>query len=103
MGLVIYSSLANYIINAYGSYINYFFGRHSMSPASVPARDRAEHFGLRPPASTTGLLEARALFEFSSLLPAVPGLLTLPRGDGRPVMTLPGFGADDASTCPPVV
>ena len=71
-----------------------------MSPASVPARDRAEHFGLRPPASTTGLLEARALFEFSSLLPAVPGLLTLPRGDGRPVMTLPGFGADDASTWP---
>ena len=71
-----------------------------MSPATVPAPYRAERFSLRPPSAGTGILEARALFEFSSLLPAVPGLLTLPRGDGRPVMTLPGFGADDASTWP---
>ncbi len=71
-----------------------------MSPAAVPAPDRAERFGLQSPAAESGILEARALFEFSSLLPAIPGLLTLPRGDGRPVMTLPGFGADDASTWP---
>ncbi len=68
--------------------------------ANVPARDRAERFGLRPPAITNSFLEARALLEFSSLLPAAPGLLTLPRGDGRPVMALPGFGADDVSTWP---
>ena len=71
-----------------------------MSPAAVPAPDRAERFGLRSPATGTGIFEARAFFEFSSLLPALPGLLALPRGDGRPVMTLPGFGADDASTWP---
>ena len=71
-----------------------------MSPAAVPAPDRAKRFGLRAPAAGTGVLEARALFEFTSLLPAIPGLLTLPRGDGRTVMALPGFGADDSSTWP---
>ncbi len=71
-----------------------------MSSAAVPARDRAERFGLRSPPTGAGFFEARALFEFSSLLPAIPGLLSLPRGDGRPVMTLPGFGADDGSTWP---
>lgn len=69
-----------------------------MSPAAVPAPERAERFGLRSPAIGTSIFEARVLFEFSSLLLAAPGLLALPRGDGRPVMTLPGFGADDAST-----
>lgn len=71
-----------------------------MSSVQIPARERAGRFDLRPPASGAGLLEARALFEFSSLLPALPGLLSLPRGDGRPVMTLPGFAADDTSTWP---
>ena len=71
-----------------------------MSPATVPAPHRAERFGLRPPPARSSFMEARALLEFSSLLPAAAGLLTLPRGDGRQVMALPGFGADDASTWP---
>jgi pimeloyl-ACP methyl ester carboxylesterase len=71
-----------------------------MTTAHIPAEVRADRFRLSPPSLGTSFLEARALFEFSSLLPAVPGLLSLPRGDGRPVMTLPGFGADDASTWP---
>ncbi|MEM7100623.1 MAG: alpha/beta hydrolase [Pseudomonadota bacterium] len=71
-----------------------------MVSADVPAPDRAKRFGLRSPAAGSGILEARALFEFSSLLPAIPSLLGLPRGDGRPIMTLPGFGADDSSTWP---
>jgi pimeloyl-ACP methyl ester carboxylesterase len=71
-----------------------------MNPAQVPAQERASRFDLRPPASGAALLEARSLFEFSSLLPALPGLLSLPRGDGRPVMALPGFAADDTSTWP---
>ena len=71
-----------------------------MTTAHIPAEARAGHFRLSPPSPGTGFLEARALFEFSSLLPAAPSLLSLPRGDGRPVMTLPGFGADDASTWP---
>ena len=57
-----------------------------MSPATVPASRRAKRFGLRPPAARAGFLEARALLEFSSLLPAAPGLFTLPRGDGRQVI-----------------
>ena len=71
-----------------------------MSLATVPARDRAERFRLQTPAMGAGIFEVRALFELSSLLPALPGLMSLPRGDGRPVMTLPGFGADDGSTWP---
>ena len=71
-----------------------------MSHAVVPAQQRAERFGLRSPAASNAFFEARALLEASSLLPALPALMSLPRGDGRPVMTLPGFGADDLSTWP---
>lgn len=71
-----------------------------MSLTAVPAPDRAERFGLRSPTIGTFIFEARAFFEFSSLLPAIPGLRALPRGDGRPIMTLPGFGVDDVSTWP---
>ena len=71
-----------------------------MSPASVPASERAQRFGLTTPPFGSALLEGRVLLEFSSLLAAAPGLLTLPRGDGRAIVTLPGFGADDASTWP---
>ncbi len=47
------------------------------------------------------LLEApRALFEASTLAPALPLLLNAPRGDGHPVLVLPGFIASDVSTRP---
>lgn len=39
----------------------------------------------------------RALLEFASLLPARPLLKNAPRGDGHPVMTLPGFRGNDMS------
>jgi pimeloyl-ACP methyl ester carboxylesterase len=44
------------------------------------------------------LLEGRALLELAALLPAYPVLRRAPRGDGHPVMVLPGFMADDFST-----
>jgi pimeloyl-ACP methyl ester carboxylesterase len=43
-------------------------------------------------------LEARALLELAALLPAYPFLRRAPRGDGHPVLVLPGFMASDFST-----
>jgi pimeloyl-ACP methyl ester carboxylesterase len=40
----------------------------------------------------------RALAELVSLLPAAPYLALAPRGDGHPVLVLPGFGGGDLST-----
>lgn len=43
------------------------------------------------------LLEARAPLEGLGLLAAWPWLSRMPRGDGRPVLLAPGYGASDAS------
>jgi len=52
---------------------------------------------LQRPAGLLGLLEARAPLEGLSLLVAWPWLVSMPRGDGRPVVLAPGYGAGDAS------
>jgi pimeloyl-ACP methyl ester carboxylesterase len=44
------------------------------------------------------LLEGRALLELAALLPAYPVLRRAPRGDGHPVLVLPGLLANDFST-----
>ena len=55
----------------------------------------------RPPSDWLALTEApRALFEFASFLALRPALSLLPRGDGHPVLVLPGFLASDKSTIP---
>jgi len=59
-----------------------------------------EHSGIEQPAAVLGLLEARAPLEGLSLLAAWPWLARMPRGDGRPVMLAPGYGAGDASMQP---
>ena len=51
-----------------------------------------------PPSPLLLALEVRAWFEFAALLPALPALAYAPRGDGHPVLVLPGFLADDRST-----
>jgi len=49
--------------------------------------------------SPAGLLrEARGLLEFPKWLLRFPELTRQPRGAGEPVMVLPGYGANDAST-----
>lgn len=54
----------------------------------------------RPPHLLWTLSEGRALFELGSFF-AVRGLLSrLPKGDGHPVLVLPGFMATDTSTRP---
>lgn len=40
----------------------------------------------------------RALAEIASLIPIAPYLTLAPRGDGHPVLVLPGFGGGDGST-----
>ena len=44
------------------------------------------------------LAEARGLFELNSSLLLSPLLLRAPKGDGHPVLTLPGFLASDLSS-----
>jgi pimeloyl-ACP methyl ester carboxylesterase len=53
---------------------------------------------LRPPSGAMMLAEARSLFELNASLWLTPVLLTAPRGDGHPVLALPGFLATDFST-----
>ena len=57
--------------------------------------------GLAPPSKVLLLLEGgRSLFEFGLLGPSLPLLRGAARGDGHPVLVLPGLGADDLSTLP---
>ncbi len=55
---------------------------------------------IAPPSRLLMLAEARAVFELASFY-ALRGLLgQLPKGDGHPVLVLPGFMAGDTSTRP---
>lgn len=55
---------------------------------------------LRPPSLFLMLAEARSLFELNSSLVLSPLLLRAPKGDGHPVLALPGFLASDLSMMP---
>jgi pimeloyl-ACP methyl ester carboxylesterase len=56
--------------------------------------------GLRAPGLGLLLAEVRSLFEFNTSLLLSPLLMRAPRGDGHPVLTLPGFLASDLSMAP---
>src|SRR5580704_8472486 len=60
-----------------------------------PAPDR-----LRPPGLGLLLAEIRGIFEFNASLFFSPLLMRAPKGDGHPVLTLPGFLASDLSMAP---
>src|SRR6201992_3114292 len=55
---------------------------------------------LRPPSNALMFLEGRAVHEFGAFLGALPLLSLAPRGDGHPVLVLPGLIASDMSTRP---
>jgi pimeloyl-ACP methyl ester carboxylesterase len=55
---------------------------------------------LRPPGLGLMLAEVRGIFEFNSSLLLSPLLMRAPRGDGHPVLALPGFLASDLSMAP---
>ena len=49
------------------------------------------------PSALSSLLEVRAFFEMASLPYALPMLMQAPRGDGHPVLLLPGFMGSESS------
>ena len=53
---------------------------------------------IAPPSRLLQLLELRASWELAAGLVALPWLHLAPRGDGHPVLVLPGLVASDAST-----
>jgi hypothetical protein len=55
---------------------------------------------LRPPGLGLLLAEARGIFEFNASILLSPLLMRAPKGDGHPVLTLPGFLASDLSMAP---
>jgi len=55
---------------------------------------------LSPPSRTLMFLEGRAIHEFGAFMGALPLLSLAPRGDGHPVLVLPGLVASDVSTRP---
>jgi len=55
---------------------------------------------LSPPSIWLLALEGRAWLELAGILPGLPLLARTPRGDGHPVLVLPGFLASDVSTRP---
>ena len=63
--------------------------------AVVPAEEK-----LHPPSWLLMLAEPRALLELNSSLLLSPLLMQAPRGDGHPVLALPGFLASDLSMAP---
>jgi len=54
----------------------------------------------RSPSRLLLALEARAIWELQAFLAAYPLLQRAPRGDGHPVLVLPGLAASDVSTQP---
>ena len=52
------------------------------------------------PSRLATLLEIRAPLDWATILFRAPQLLSAPRGDGRPVMLLPGYATDEASMRP---
>ncbi|EGP08503.1 hypothetical protein CSIRO_2231 [Bradyrhizobiaceae bacterium SG-6C] len=58
----------------------------------------AEKGRLRPPNLGLFLAEGRGVFELNATLLMAPALLMAPRGDGHPVLVLPGLLASDVST-----
>ena len=58
-----------------------------------------ENLKSRPPSLLNALTEIpRTLLDIGALCLSAPFLASMPRGDGHPVMVLPGFMASDQST-----
>jgi len=54
----------------------------------------------RPPSRELLVLELRAIWELTAFFASYPLLRLAPRGDGHPVLVLPGLAASDLSTRP---
>lgn len=54
----------------------------------------------RQPSRFAAFLELRAPLDWATILLRAPQLLRAPRGDGRPVLLLPGYGTDETTMRP---
>lgn len=61
---------------------------------------RTDAAASRPPSKLLLMLEGRAFLEYAALHLGAVWQKQPPRGDGHPVLVIPGFGASDASTLP---
>jgi pimeloyl-ACP methyl ester carboxylesterase len=68
--------------------------------AAIDQSEPATKRRLRPPGLILMLAEVRALLEFNASILLSPLLMRAPRGDGHPVLALPGFLASDLSMAP---
>jgi len=71
-----------------------------MTDAAAAVVERQKRYELQSPNPALKYLEPRALLEAIALLPASPLLATQARGDGRQIMLLPGFMADERAMWP---
>lgn len=55
---------------------------------------------IKAPSFLATALESLSPIEYARLLMALPGLAAEARGDGKPVVVLPGYGASNTSTIP---
>jgi pimeloyl-ACP methyl ester carboxylesterase len=65
--------------------------------AAVQRQKRTAPSTARPPKLIYTLLEGRSLLDIASLPFLLPLLQATPRGDGHPVLLVPGFAASDAT------
>lgn len=63
-------------------------------------RQNATKAPIKAPNALLIALELRAPWEYAAMWAATPLLAKAPRGDGHPVLVLPGLGANDFSTLP---
>jgi len=71
---------------------------NTSTPAHPHVQAAPAHAHVAPPSRLLQLLETRAAWEFAAGLLAWPWLHLAPRGDGHPVLVLPGLVATDGST-----
>lgn len=67
---------------------------------ATTAAQKALDIEARPPHRLLAMAEGRAVFELAAFVASRPLLDQLPKGDGHPVLVLPGFLASDSSTLP---
>lgn len=71
-----------------------------MTDAATAVLERQERYELQSPNPALKYLEPRAVLEAALLLPAAPFLAKQAKGDGRQIMLLPGFMADERAMWP---
>ncbi|MDJ0749342.1 MAG: alpha/beta hydrolase [Woeseiaceae bacterium] len=71
-----------------------------MTDAATAVIERRQRYELQSPNRALKFLEPRALLEAFSLVPAAPFLAKQAKGDGRQIMLLPGFMADERAMWP---